>query len=245
MGERLNNTAYDNIQPRQRSSPNTGCSTKASPDLNEGPTPTYLIGSSSFLTEIPVAEGGQRMLLAYKLCTRASSEECSNIGALEKSARCNGHFLLFPSFLYVFLSLFSVSRQLFFLGFSAAERRPPPSLTGVAEIILSDSSSCTNALCCLQQPSLQAVTLSPQCSTRALIDTHIRKSWANWTRMIYYHCQIGGELEKTSTPLLQDLIHKSWFGVTRLRMNAPHEGRGRHTSVNGFVVSYKLCHYVY
>ncbi|TNN82122.1 hypothetical protein EYF80_007768 [Liparis tanakae] len=82
-----NNTAYDNIQPRQRSSPNTGCSTKASPDLNEGPTPTYLIGSSSFLTEIPVAEGGQRMLLAYRLCTRASSEECSNIGALEKSAR--------------------------------------------------------------------------------------------------------------------------------------------------------------
>ncbi len=100
-----NNTSYDNIQPRQRSSPNTGCSTKASPDLNEGPTPTYLIGRSSFLTEIPAAEGGQRMLLAYKLCTRASSEECSNIGALEKSTRCNGHFLLFPSFLYVFLSL--------------------------------------------------------------------------------------------------------------------------------------------
>lgn len=100
-----NNTSYDNIQPRQRGSPNTGCSTKASPDLNEGPTPTYLIGRSSFLTEIPAAEGGQRMLLAYKLCTRASSEECSNIGALEKSTRCNGHFLLFPSFLYVFLSL--------------------------------------------------------------------------------------------------------------------------------------------
>lgn len=100
-----NNTSYDNIQTRQRSSPNTGCSTKASPDLNEGPTPTYLIGRSSFLTEIPAAEGGQRMLLAYKLCTRASSEECSNIGALEKSTRCNGHFLLFPSFLYVFLSL--------------------------------------------------------------------------------------------------------------------------------------------
>lgn len=99
-----NNTPYDNIQPRQRGSPNTGCSTKASPDLNEGPNPTYLIGRSSFLTEIPAAEGGQRMLLAYKLCTRASSEECSNIGALEKSTRCNGHFLLFPSFLYVFLS---------------------------------------------------------------------------------------------------------------------------------------------
>lgn len=100
-----NNTSYDNIQPRQRSSPNTGLLHKSSPDLNEGPTPTYLIGRSSFLTEIPAAEGGQRMLLAYKLCTRASSEECSNIGALEKSTRCNGHFLLFPSFLYVFLSL--------------------------------------------------------------------------------------------------------------------------------------------
>lgn len=63
--------------------------------MNEGANPpTYLRGRSSFLTEIPVAEGGQRMLLAYKLCTRASSEECSNIGALEKkSTRQNGHFL--------------------------------------------------------------------------------------------------------------------------------------------------------
>lgn len=110
-----NNTSYDNIQPRQRGHPNTDSSTKASPHLNEGPTPTYLIGRSSFLTEIPAAEGGQRMLLAYKLCTRASSEECSNIGALEKSTWCNGHFLLFPSFLCVSLP-FSVSRPLFLLG---------------------------------------------------------------------------------------------------------------------------------
>lgn len=110
-----NNTSYDNIQPRQRGSPNTDSSTKASPHSNEGPTPTYLRGRSSFLTEIPAAEGGQRMLLAYKLCTRASSEECSNIGALEKSTWCNGHLLLFPSFLYVSLP-FSVSRPLFLLG---------------------------------------------------------------------------------------------------------------------------------
>lgn len=155
-----NNTSYDNIQPRQRSSPNTGCSTKDSPDLNEGPTPTYLIGRSSFLTEIPAAEGGQRMLLAYKLCTRASSEECSNIGALEKSTRCNGHFS-FPLSSMCFSPFLCLPPTLS-PRFSAAERRPPPSLTGVAEIILSDSSSCANALCCLRQPSLQAVKLWPQ-----------------------------------------------------------------------------------
>lgn len=80
-----NNTSYNNIHPRQRGITNMGCSTKASLDVNEGPTPTYLIDKSSFLTETPAAEGGQRMLLTYKLCTRASSEECSNIGAWEKS----------------------------------------------------------------------------------------------------------------------------------------------------------------
>lgn len=85
------NSLYNNILARQRSSP--GCSTKAIPEWEADPT--YLIGRSSFLTEIPGAEGGQRMLLAYKLCTRASSEECSNIGALEKSTWCTGHFLLF------------------------------------------------------------------------------------------------------------------------------------------------------
>lgn len=62
-------------------------STKDNPDLVEGANMTYLIGRSSLLAEIPGAEGGQRMLLAYRLCTRASSEECSNIGALEKSTR--------------------------------------------------------------------------------------------------------------------------------------------------------------
>lgn len=135
----------------------TDSSTKASPDLNEGANPpTYLRGRSSFLTEIPVAEGGQRMLLAYKLCTRASSEECSNIGALEKNppGRTDTFFLfpLVPQCVCVTLSLsvcvrFSVSPPTLSPWFSAAEWRPPPSVTGVAEIILPDSSSCTNALC--------------------------------------------------------------------------------------------------
>ena len=103
-----NNVPNKNIHHRQRGIKNTICLTKASPFVTD---PTYLIGRSSFLLETPAAEGGQRMLLTYKLCTRASSEECSNIGVPEKSTLYNGHFIFLSlSSISVFLSLsFSLS----------------------------------------------------------------------------------------------------------------------------------------
>lgn len=119
-----------------------------------GANVTYLIGRSSLLTEIPGAEGGQRMLLAYRLCTRASSEECSNIGALDQNPPAEMNtFASFSLYSLCFSSFLCLPPTLSPL-FSAAERHPPPSLTGVAEIILSDSSSCANALRCLRHPGL-------------------------------------------------------------------------------------------
>lgn len=143
----------------QRGSPNTHrLLHKSQPGFERGGQPPDLPQRQVFIPDRdPSRRGGTAHAAGVQTLHQSQlggvfQHRCSG----KKSTRQNGHFLsLSPRSsvcVCVTLSLslcvrFSVSPPTLSPWFSAAEWRPPPSVTGVAEIILPDSSSCTNALC--------------------------------------------------------------------------------------------------